>query len=211
MQILAFMMSLTQSVLPLIGAHKGNSAWMALARPSARGQFLFVVIAYGCLTYAFVTDDFSVQLAAQHSNSMLPMVYKVTAVWGNHEGSILLWSLILAGWTLAVSIFSRQLDDRMIARVLGVMGLISCGFILFTLLTSNPFIRLLPAAPDGQDLNPVLQDPGMVIHPPMLYMGYVGFVVAFAFAIAVTADRLFAATLDTNGFPPPGGVKSIQS
>ena len=169
--ILAFMMALSQSVLPLIGAHKGNAAWMALARPSARGQFLFVAIAYGCLTYAFVTDDFSVQLAAQHSNSMLPLVYKFTAVWGNHEGSILLWSLILAGWTLAVSIFSKQLDDRMIARVLGVMGLISCGFILFTLLTSNPFTRLLPAAPDGQDLNPLLQDPGMIIHPPMLYRG----------------------------------------
>ena len=125
---------------------------------------------------------------------MLPLVYKFTAVWGNHEGSILLWSLILAGWTLAVSIFSKQLDERMIARVLGVMGLISCGFILFTLLTSNPFTRLLPAAPDGQDLNPLLQDPGMIIHPPMLYMGYVGFVVAFAIAIAaLLSGRLDAA------------------
>jgi cytochrome c-type biogenesis protein CcmF len=134
-----------------------------------------------------------VLLAAQHSNSNLPLVYRVTAVWGNHEGSIHLWSLILAGWTLAVSIFSRQLDDRMVARVLGVMGVISCGFLLFTLLTSNPFERLLPAAPDGQDLNPLLQDPGMIIHPPMLYMGYVGFVVAFAFAIAA----LLSGRLDT--------------
>lgn len=192
--ILALIMALVQSVLPLLGAHRGHGAWIALARPAALGQFLFVLLAYGCLTHAFVANDFSVLLAAQHSNSTLPLVYRVTAVWGNHEGSILLWSLILAGWTLAVSIYSRQLDDRMVARVLGVMGLISCGFLLFTLLTSNPFERLLPAAPDGQDLNPLLQDPGMVIHPPMLYMGYVGFVVAFAFAIAaLLAGRLDAA------------------
>ena len=192
--ILALTMALAQSVLPLWGAHTGNTAWMALARPSARGQFLFVLIAYACLTYAFLTNDFSVLLAARHSNSTLPTVFKITAVWGNHEGSILLWSLILAGWTLAVSIFSKQLDDRMVARVLGVMGLISCGFLLFTLLTSNPFERLFPPAPDGQDLNPLLQDYGMVIHPPMLYMGYVGFVVAFSFAIAaLLSGRLDAA------------------
>jgi cytochrome c-type biogenesis protein CcmF len=192
--ILALAMALAQSVLPLIGAQTGNVAWMSLARPSARGQFLFIAIAYGCLTTAFINNDFSVLLAAQHSNSTLPLIYRITAVWGNHEGSILLWSLILSGWTLAVAIFSKQLDDRMLARVLGVMGLISCGFILFTLLTSNPFIRLLPAAPDGRDLNPLLQDPGMIIHPPMLYMGYVGFVVAFAFAIAaLLSGRLDAA------------------
>ena len=192
--ILALAMALAQSVLPLIGAQTGNAAWMSLAKPSARGQFLFVAIAYGCLTYAFVNNDFSVLLAAQHSNSTLPLIYRITAVWGNHEGSILLWSLILGGWTLAVSIFSKQLDDRMVARVLGIMGMISCGFILFTLLTSNPFLRLLPAAADGRDLNPLLQDPGMVIHPPMLYMGYVGFVVAFAFAIAaLMSGRLDAA------------------
>ena len=192
--ILALMMALSQSVLPLIGAATGKRSWMALARPSARGQFLFVAIAYGCLTYAFINNDFSVLLAAQHSNSTLPLIYRITAVWGNHEGSILLWSLILAGWTLAVSIFSKQLDERMVARVLGVMGLVSCGFLLFTLLTSNPFWRLLPAAADGRDLNPLLQDPGMIIHPPMLYMGYVGFVVAFAFAIAaLLAGRLDAA------------------
>ncbi|MDO9316402.1 MAG: heme lyase CcmF/NrfE family subunit [Burkholderiaceae bacterium] len=182
--ILALSMALAQSVLPLIGAQTGNAAWMSLARPSARGQFIFVVIAYGCLTYAFVNNDFSVLLAAEHSNSSLPLIYRFTAVWGNHEGSILLWSMILSGWTLAVSIFSKRLDDVTVARVLGVMGLVSCGFMLFTLFTSNPFDRLLPAAPDGRDLNPLLQDPGMVIHPPMLYMGYVGFVVAFAFAIA---------------------------
>jgi cytochrome c-type biogenesis protein CcmF len=191
--ILALMMALVQGVLPILGAHRGHAGWIGLARPAARGQFLFVLVAYACLTQVFVNNDFSVLLAAQHSNSNLPLVYRITAVWGNHEGSILLWSLILAGWTLAVSIFSRQLDDRMVARVLGVMGVISCGFLLFTLLTSNPFERLLPAAPDGQDLNPLLQDPGMIIHPPMLYMGYVGFVVAFAFAIAA----LLSGRLDT--------------
>ncbi|MSQ76262.1 MAG: heme lyase CcmF/NrfE family subunit [Rhodoferax sp.] len=191
--IIALLMALVQGVLPLAGAHTGRSAWTALARPAARGQFLFVLLAYACLTQVFIANDFSVLLAARHSNSSLPLVYRITAVWGNHEGSILLWSLILAGWTLAVSIFSRQLDETMLARVLGVMGLVSCGFLLFTLFTSNPFERLLPAAPDGQDLNPLLQDPGMVIHPPMLYMGYVGFVVAFAFAIAA----LLAGRLDT--------------
>ena len=192
--ILALAMALAQSVLPLVGAHTGNAAWMGLARPSARGQFLFLAIAYGCLTHAFVTSDFSVALAANHSNSMLPLIYRVTAVWGNHEGSILLWALILSLWTLAVSIFSKQLDEQTVARVLGVMGLISCGFILFTLFTSNPFERLFPAPPDGKDLNPLLQDAGMVIHPPMLYMGYVGFVVAFAFAVsALLSGRLDAA------------------
>ena len=192
--ILALTMALAQSVLPLAGAHNGNVAWMALARPSARGQFVFLAIAYACLTHAFVTNDFSVALAARHSNSTLPLVYRVTAVWGNHEGSILLWALILSVWTLAVSIFSRQLDQRMLARVLGVMGLISCGFLLFTLFTSNPFERMFPAPADGEDLNPLLQDPGMVIHPPMLYMGYVGFVVAFAFAVsALLSGRLDAA------------------
>jgi cytochrome c-type biogenesis protein CcmF len=192
--ILGLAMALAQSVLPLVGAQTGNVAWMSLARPSARGQFLFLAIAYGCLTHAFITNDFSVALAANHSNSNLPLVFRITAVWGNHEGSILLWALILAGWTLAVSIFSRQLDDRMVARVLGVMGLISCGFLLFTLFTSNPFERLFPVPADGQDLNPLLQDAGMVIHPPMLYMGYVGFVVAFAFAVsALLSGRLDAA------------------
>ena len=192
--ILALAMALAQSVLPLVGATTGNRHWMALARPSARGQFLFVVLAYAALTQAFVGNDFSVLYVAQHSNSALPLAYRVTAVWGGHEGSILLWVLILSGWTLAVSVFSKQLDEPTVARILGVMGLISAGFLLFTLLTSNPFLRLLPAAPDGQDLTPLLQDPGMVIHPPMLYMGFVGFVVAFAFAIAaLLSGRLDAA------------------
>ena len=192
--ILALTMALAQSILPLAGAHTGNRAWMALARPSARGQFLFLVISYACLTHAFVNNDFSIALAAQHSNSALPLMYRITAVWGNHEGSILLWALILSLWTLAVSIFSKQLDEPMLARVLGVMGLVSCGFILFTLFTSNPFERMFPVPADGRDLNPLLQDPGMIIHPPMLYMGYVGFVVAFAFAVsALLSGRLDAA------------------
>jgi cytochrome c-type biogenesis protein CcmF len=192
--MLALVVAATQAVMPLVGAHRGNAAWMAMARPAARAQFIFVALSYGCLTYSFIAHDYSVLLAAQHSNSALPLVYRITAVWGNHEGSILLWALVLAGWTLAVALFSKQLDDRMRARVLGVMGLVSCGFLLFTLLTSNPFERLLPAAADGNDLNPLLQDPGMIIHPPMLYMGYVGFVVAFAFAIAaLLSGRLDAA------------------
>jgi cytochrome c-type biogenesis protein CcmF len=175
---------LAQTALPLVGAWRGHAGWIALARPAALVHFALIAFAYACLTAAFVQDDFSVLLAAQHSSSALPVYYKITAVWGNHEGSILLWALILAGWTVAVALFSRQLPDVMVARVLGVMGFISIGFLLFTLLTSNPFWRLLPAAVDGKDLNPLLQDPGMIYHPPLLYMGYVGFSVAFAFAIA---------------------------
>ncbi|MES2989909.1 MAG: heme lyase CcmF/NrfE family subunit [Pseudomonadota bacterium] len=192
--IIALAFALVQGVLPLVGAARGNGTLIALARPAARAQFVFIALAYAALSNAFVANDFSVLYVAQHSNSALPLVYRLTAVWGGHEGSILLWVLILAGWTVAVTVFSRQLDDRTVARILGVMGLVSTGFLLFTLLTSNPFERLLPAAPDGQDLTPLLQDPGMIIHPPMLYMGYVGFVVAFAFAIAaLLSGRLDAA------------------
>ncbi|MEP7282775.1 MAG: cytochrome c biogenesis protein CcsA, partial [Rubrivivax sp.] len=150
---------LAQCALPLIGAWRGHAGWIALARPAAAANFGLTLLAYGCLTTAFVTNDFSVLLAAQHSNSALPLIYRITAVWGNHEGSILLWMLILAGWTIAVALFSRQLPAVMVARVLGIMGAISSGFLLFTLFTSNPFERLLPAAADGRDLNPLLQDP----------------------------------------------------
>jgi cytochrome c-type biogenesis protein CcmF len=192
--MLALVLALVQSFFPLAGAHWQHRGWMALARPAAMGQFVCVLIAYACLTQAFLANDFSVKLVAEHSHSDLPLGYRVTAAWGNHEGSILLWSLILAGWTLAVALWSKPLDAPTRARVLGVMGLVSCGFLLFTLFTSNPFERLLPAPPDGRDLNPLLQDPGMAIHPPMLYMGYVGFVVAFAFAVAaLLAGRLDAA------------------
>ncbi len=182
--IMALGLALIQGTMPLIGAARGNAAWMALARPVAQAQFVFVAIAYASLTYAFVTNDFSVLYTAMHSNSALPLQYRIAGVWGGHEGSLLLWILMLAGWTLAVSLFSRKLPDEMVSRVIGVLGLVSVGFLLFTLLTSNPFERLIPAAPDGRDLNPLLQDPGLVIHPPLLYMGYVGFSVAFAFAIA---------------------------
>jgi cytochrome c-type biogenesis protein CcmF len=192
--ILALAFALVQGVLPLLGAARSHAGWMALARPAARAQFVFAALAFAALTHAFVVNDFSVLYVAENSNTALPLVYRITAVWGGHEGSILLWVLILAGWSLAVSVFSKSLDEPTRARILGVMGLVACGFLMFTLFTSNPFERLLPAAPDGRDLTPLLQDPGMVIHPPMLYMGYVGFVVAFAFAIAaLLAGRLDAA------------------
>jgi cytochrome c-type biogenesis protein CcmF len=191
---LAFALALAQATLGLAGAARGDPAWMGAARSTAHGQLVFVAIAFGCLAYAFVANDFSVQYVASNSNSMLPLHYRVAAVWGGHEGSVLLWVLTLAVWTVAVTVFSRALPEEMLARVLGVMGLVSSGFLAFMLFTSNPFDRLLPPAEDGRDLNPLLQDPGMVFHPPMLYMGYVGFSVAFAFAIAaLIAGRLDAA------------------
>jgi len=193
--ILALCLAVVQGTLPLIGAWRGDSQWMGLAQPAAWGQFSFLAFSFACLTYAFMVDDFSVAYVAQNSNSALPWYYKFSAVWGAHEGSLLLWAFILSGWTFAVAIFSRQLPEDMLARVLGVMGLISIGFLLFLIVTSNPFERLLPQAPmDGRDLNPLLQDFGLVVHPPMLYMGYVGFSVAFAFAIAaLLGGRLDAA------------------
>jgi cytochrome c-type biogenesis protein CcmF len=191
--ILAALLALAQGTLPIVGAAQRIPAWLALARPAAQGQFLFVAIAFACLAWSFVTNDFSVLNVASNSNSQLPLPYRFAATWGSHEGSMLLWVLMLAAWTVAVTLFSRHLPAVMVARVLGVMGLISLGFLLFMLLTSNPFDRLFPPPPDGRDLNPLLQDPGMVIHPPMLYMGYVGFSVAFAFAIAA----LLGARLDS--------------
>ena len=183
--ILALCLCLVQATLPLIGAWRGDHQWMSLAQPAAWGQFAFLLFSFLCLTYAFMVDDFSVAYVANNSNSALPWYYKFSAVWGAHEGSLLLWALILAGWTFAVAIFSRHLPEEMLARVLAVMGMISVGFLLFLIVTSNPFERLLPNSPaDGRDLNPLLQDFGLIVHPPMLYMGYVGFSVAFAFAIA---------------------------
>ncbi|OIQ99063.1 cytochrome c-type biogenesis protein CcmF [mine drainage metagenome] len=182
--ILALLVSAVQGVVPLVGAQRNNAAWMALARPAAQAQWLLIVIAFATLTYSFIVKDFSVLYVAENSNSQLPTVYRIAAVWGGHEGSLLLWMLMLTSWMLAVSLLSRALPEAMVARVLGVLGLVSFGFLLFILLTSSPFIRLLPAAAEGRDLNPLLQDPGLVAHPPMLYMGYVGFSVAFAFAIA---------------------------
>jgi len=182
--ILALLLALAQCTLPLLGAWRGNAALIATARPVATGQFVFVALAFGVLTCAFLTQDFSVKYVAQNSNLALPWYYRFSAVWGAHEGSLLLWVLILNVWTLALAAFSRRLPDAFIARVLGVLGFVSLGFLAFTIFTSNPFARHLPALADGVDLNPILQDPGLIIHPPMLYMGYVGFSVAFAFAIA---------------------------
>src|SRR5436190_848034 len=181
---LALAVALVQAVLPIAGSSRGNAAWIAVARPAARTLALLVAFAFGCLTYAFVTNDFSVQYVVEHSNSALPLHYRIIGVWGGHEGSLLLWTLMLGVWMTAVSLFSQHLPEEMTARVLGVMGIVSAGFLAFMLFTSNPFDRLFPAAADGRDLNPLLQDPGMVLHPPMLYMGYVGFSVAYAFAVA---------------------------
>lgn len=182
--MLALCIALVLGTLPIIGSFTGKERWMALARPAATGQFAFVALAFFCLVYSFVTNDFSVTYVASNSNSHLPVYYRVAGTWGGHEGSLLLWTQILAAWMLAVTVFSRQLPEETVARVLGVMGLISVGFLCFMLFTSNPFDRLIPAAPDGRDLNPLLQDFGMIVHPPLLYMGYVGFSVAFAFALA---------------------------
>ena len=192
--ILALCLAIAQGVVPLVGAQRNSPMLMSVARPAAQGQFVFVIIAFCCLIYSFINNDFSVVNVASNSNSKLPFFYRLAASWGSHEGSMLLWVTMLASWGLAVSVFSTRLPDDMISRVLGVMGCIAIGFYLFLLITSNPFERLLPAAVDGRDLNPLLQDPGMVFHPPMLYMGYVGFSVAFAFAIAaLLSGRLDAA------------------
>jgi cytochrome c-type biogenesis protein CcmF len=193
--ILALLLAVLLSVVPLAGALTGRDSLQAFARPLASGMFVFTGLAFAILTHAFLVDDFSVAYVANNSNSLLPWYYKFSAVWGGHEGSLLLWILMLAGWTLAVAVFSRKLPPVMVSQVLSVLGMIAVGFFLFIIVTSNPFDRLLPNIPaDGQDLNPLLQDIGLIIHPPMLYMGYVGFSVAFAFAIAALINgRLDAA------------------
>jgi cytochrome c-type biogenesis protein CcmF len=190
---LALGVALVLGVVPLAGAQSGRAEWMALARPLTVAQFALIATAYLTLTTAFVQNDFSVLYVASNSNSALPLPYRIAAVWGGHEGSLLLWMMMLCVWQLAVAKFSRHLPLPVLARILSVMGLVAVGFLAFTLITSNPFERLVPGAPDGRDLNPLLQDPGMVFHPPMLYMGYVGFSVAFAFAVAA----LIGGNLDT--------------
>ena len=183
--ITAMCLAVILAVLPMWGAWTRNTVAMGLAPSLAIGLLVFVGISFACLTTAFLQDDFSVKVVASNSNSLLPPMYKFSAVWGNHEGSLLLWVLILSLWTAAVALLSPQLPLQVLSRVLSVMGVIGVGFLSFSLFTSNPFERLLPGAPlDGSDLNPLLQDPGLIIHPPLLYMGYVGFSVAFAFAIA---------------------------
>ncbi len=192
--ILALSLAIMQSTLPLIGAHKGMANWIAVAKPAALAQLLFMLVAYGCLTYSFLVHDFSVAYVAQNSNTHLPTLYLVSGVWGAHEGSLLFWAVTLALWTGAVVLFSRSMPETMVARVVGVMGLVSVGFLSFMLFTSNPFDRLINVPLEGRELNPLLQDPGLAIHPPLLYMGYVGFSVAFAFAIAaMLGGRLDAA------------------
>jgi len=192
--ILALMLALTQATLPIIGAARGMPQLVAMARPTAQAQFIFVLIAISCLGYSFITNDFSVLNVATNSNSQLPLQYRLAATWGSHEGSLLLWTFMLTFWMVAVTLFSNHLPSEMVARVLSVMAMISTGFLLFMLLTSNPFTRLFPIPPDGRDLNPLLQDPAMVAHPPMLYMGYVGFSVAFAFAISALIGGKLDAT-----------------
>jgi cytochrome c-type biogenesis protein CcmF len=191
--ILAVLFAITQGTFPLLGAARGIPLWMTVGRAAGRSQFLFLAVAFGCLIHGFMVNDFSILYVASHSNSELPLYYRIAATWGAHEGSMLLWALILSVWTVAVTFFCQSLTLPFQARVLGVMGLISTGILLFILLTSNPFDRLVPMPPDGNDLNPLLQDFGMTIHPPMLYMGYVGLSVAFSFAIAA----LLGGTLDS--------------
>ncbi|HIJ30684.1 MAG TPA: cytochrome c biogenesis protein CcsA, partial [Gammaproteobacteria bacterium] len=182
--MIALAITIIQGTLPLIGTQRGISNWMALARPAAQAQFFFLLLAIVLLGVSFVQDDFSVRYVATNSNTKLPLIYKVSAIWGGHEGSLLLWAFMLSLWGAAVTWFSKSLPFQLTSRALAVLGLVGIGFLLFLLLTSNPFDRLIPAAIDGRDLNPLLQDPGLAIHPPMLYMGYVGFAVPFAFVIA---------------------------
>ncbi len=181
---LALCLALAQAVFPLLGAQLDKPAWTQVALPAASGQFVFVASAFACLSWSFLSNDFSVLYVASNSNTQLPGLYKFAAVWGGHEGSLLLWVFILAAWTLAVALTSGRLPPVFAARVLGVLGLVSAGFLLFILLTSNPFLRLAQIPIDGNDLNPLLQDPAMALHPPILYIGYVGFSVAFAYAVA---------------------------
>ena len=186
--ILALLLTASQAFFGLVGAARNDSRWMSAVRPAVAGQFVLVSTAIGALVYSFVTFDFSVLYVASNSNSALPTFYRVAALWGAHEGSLLLWAWILALWTLAVAIFSRNLPPSFANRVMGILGIVSFGFLLFALYTSNPFERLLPAPADGRDLNPVLQDPALAIHPPLLYTGYVGFAVAYAFACAAMLE-----------------------
>ena len=192
--IIALGITIIQSLVPLFGAARNDAAMIAVARPAVYAQLLFVFLSYLALTYAFIVHDFSVAYVSHHSNLLQPLLYRISGVWGSHEGSLLLWALCLSLWTTAVAIYSKHLPDVLVARVLSVMGMVSIGFLLFMLMTSNPFERRFPAPLDGASLNPLLQDPGLAIHPPMLYMGYVGFSVAFAFAVAALLGGRLDAT-----------------
>jgi cytochrome c-type biogenesis protein CcmF len=186
--LLGLVLALLLSVLPMWGVQSNRPALALTARPLAYTLLTAVAVSYGFLTWAFLQQDFSVAYVARNSNSLLPELYRYSAVWGAHEGSLLLWVLILCLWIAAVAQFSKSLPGHAVARVLSVMGMVAFGFLAFTVFTSNPFERLLPAALEGHDLNPLLQDPGLIFHPPLLYVGYVGFSVAFAFAIAALLE-----------------------
>jgi cytochrome c-type biogenesis protein CcmF len=186
--ILALLLAGLQAFFGIAGPMLGRDRWIAAVTPAVAGQAVMVATAVGCLIASFVGNDFSVRYIAENSNTALPLFYRVAALWGAHEGSLVLWILLLAAWTLAVTVGASRLPPRFAARVLGVLGVVSFGFLLFTLATSNPFTRLDPPAPDGRDLNPILQDPGLAVHPPILYTGYVGFAVAFAFACAAMLE-----------------------
>ncbi len=186
--ILALLLATAQAFFGIVGPWRGSERWIQASFPAVAGQFVLLALAFGCLVWSFVNNDFSVKLVVASSNSALPVYFRVAATWGNHEGSLLFWVFVLSVWTLAVAAFSSSLPRPFVARVLGVLGILSAGFLLFSLATSNPFERLQPAWPDGQDLNPVLQDFALTIHPPMLYIGYVGFSVAFAFAVAAMLE-----------------------
>ena len=190
--IIALCFALAQAAVPMVGSFTGHNSWMRLGHSLALGQFVFIALSFACLANAFLQDDFSVAYVANNSNTLLPDRFKFSAVWGAHEGSLLLWVLMLAGWSAAVALYSRELPAQLVARVLSILGFVAIGFIVFLLLTSNPFDRLLPVSPvEGRDLNPLLQDFGLIVHPPMLYMGYVGFAVPFAFAIAALIGSQF--------------------
>jgi cytochrome c-type biogenesis protein CcmF len=186
--VLALVLAVAQATLPLIGAERGIRAWMALAKPAAIGQFCFLLFSFLALVHAFVISDFSVAIVYMHSHSATPLLYKIAAAWGQHEGSLLLWVVILAFFGALVAIFGENLPPRLKARTLAVQAMIGIAFILFTLFTSNPFARLSPAPFEGEELNPLLQDPGLAFHPPMLYVGYVGFSMAFSFAVAALIE-----------------------
>jgi cytochrome c-type biogenesis protein CcmF len=186
--VLAFAVALIQSVVPLIGAHRRWGAWMAVAEPAATTQLLLIGFSFAALTYAFVTSDFSLRLVVQNSHTLKPLIYKISGVWGNHEGSLLLWVLILALYGACVAWFGGNLPPTLRARVLAVQGMIGVAFLAFLLFTSNPFLRLAIPPMNGQDLNPLLQDPGLAFHPPFLYLGYVGLSMAFSFAVAALIE-----------------------
>ena len=186
--VLALLLAVAQSFFGIVGPMRGNRRWMAATRPAVAGQWVFVTLSFAALSWAFYQNDFSVLYVANNSNSELPTFYRFTAVWGAHEGSLLLWALALSTWSIAVAAFSRNMPETFAARVLGVLGVVAIGFLSFILFTSSPFERLVPAAADGRDLNPLLQDVALAIHPPMLYAGYVGSAVAFAFAVAAMLE-----------------------